>query len=415
MALTKVSTPGIKDEAITLAKLLHGDSNSNGKFLRANNGADPSFETIDLTALSASNLTSGTIPDARFPSALPAIDGSALTGITSTTINNNADNRVITGSGTANTLESESNLTFTSNVLKVQNGVSDANDSNLLHAVAGGTATRGIMLGTGRATGASQNDGMGYIDAIDSDSNNYGAQLQFRIGGTRVMVIGYNSNDNVGIGNDYPLKKLTVQADQNTHGIFLTQSNDYDSGWGFHADDTSGALKIDRSINNNFGYRRATFHQDGGLCFGSDTAAANALDDYEEGTWTPQISFGYNTYNQSYSYQQGQYTKIGNRVFLTCYVAFSNKGTASGVARLGGLPFSNANISVNYAHGSAWINGWNGGATVPTGYVEVNSSNYRIERQRTDNPSSSFGVSICDNTNFNNGTDMMLNLQYRVN
>jgi hypothetical protein len=24
-----------------------------------------------------------------------------------------------------------------------------------------------------------------------------------------------------------------------------------------------------------------------GLCFGSDTAAANALDDYEEGTWTP--------------------------------------------------------------------------------------------------------------------------------
>jgi len=33
MALTKVSTPAIKDEAITLAKLLHGDSNSNGKFL----------------------------------------------------------------------------------------------------------------------------------------------------------------------------------------------------------------------------------------------------------------------------------------------------------------------------------------------------------------------------------------------
>ena len=46
MALTKVSTPAIKDEAITLAKLLHGDANSDGKFLRANNGADPSFETV---------------------------------------------------------------------------------------------------------------------------------------------------------------------------------------------------------------------------------------------------------------------------------------------------------------------------------------------------------------------------------
>ena len=31
-------------------------------------------------------------------------DGSQLTGITGTTINSNADNRIITGSGTANTL-----------------------------------------------------------------------------------------------------------------------------------------------------------------------------------------------------------------------------------------------------------------------------------------------------------------------
>ena len=39
---------------------------------------------IDGSALNASNLSSGTIPDARFPSALPAIDGSALTGMAST-------------------------------------------------------------------------------------------------------------------------------------------------------------------------------------------------------------------------------------------------------------------------------------------------------------------------------------------
>lgn len=169
MALTKVSTPAIKDEAITLAKLLHGDSNSNGKFLRANNAADPTFETIDLTALSASNLTSGTIPDARFPSTLPAIsganltnldasdlasgtipdarfpatlpdvsaanltnipaanitgtlpaiDGSNLTGITSTIINGNAANRIIAGSDTSNTLSGQANLTFSNDVLQV--------------------------------------------------------------------------------------------------------------------------------------------------------------------------------------------------------------------------------------------------------------------------------------------------------
>ena len=45
--------------------------------------------------------------------------GANLTGITGTTINNNANNRVITGSGTANTLEAESALTFDGTTLQV--------------------------------------------------------------------------------------------------------------------------------------------------------------------------------------------------------------------------------------------------------------------------------------------------------
>ena len=104
MALTKIKTDGVTDDAITsgkipanavgsseiadesvtLAKLEHGTSSNNGKFLRANNGADPTFETIaqpDLSNLSASNLTSGTVPDARFPATLPAISGANLTNL----------------------------------------------------------------------------------------------------------------------------------------------------------------------------------------------------------------------------------------------------------------------------------------------------------------------------------------------
>ena len=72
-----VVTADIADQAVTLDKLPHGTGSNDGKFLRANNGADPTFETV-----------------------------------TSTTINTNADNRVITGSGTANTLNGEANLTF---------------------------------------------------------------------------------------------------------------------------------------------------------------------------------------------------------------------------------------------------------------------------------------------------------------
>ena len=71
----------LADDSISLAKLEHGTSSNNGKFLRANNGADPTYETLDLTALSASNLTSGTVPDARFPATLPAASGANLTNL----------------------------------------------------------------------------------------------------------------------------------------------------------------------------------------------------------------------------------------------------------------------------------------------------------------------------------------------
>tara|TARA_Y100001937_G_scaffold27891_1_gene40208 strand:- start:216 stop:971 length:756 start_codon:yes stop_codon:yes gene_type:complete len=57
MSLTKISTDGFKDQSIDLTKLPHGDSNNDGKFLRANNGADPSFETVASGGGSSSQLT----------------------------------------------------------------------------------------------------------------------------------------------------------------------------------------------------------------------------------------------------------------------------------------------------------------------------------------------------------------------
>tara|TARA_R100000329_G_scaffold1609_2_gene2753 strand:- start:835 stop:3036 length:2202 start_codon:yes stop_codon:yes gene_type:complete len=49
-------------------------------------------------------------------------DGSNLTGVSGTTINNNGDNRIITGSGTAATLEGEANLTFDGTQLRNNSG-----------------------------------------------------------------------------------------------------------------------------------------------------------------------------------------------------------------------------------------------------------------------------------------------------
>ena len=52
IANNAVTTNKIADEAVTLAKLPHGTSSNDGKFLRANNGADPTFETVNTDLVS---------------------------------------------------------------------------------------------------------------------------------------------------------------------------------------------------------------------------------------------------------------------------------------------------------------------------------------------------------------------------
>ena len=65
---------------------------------------------------------------------------------------------------------------------------------------------------------------------------------------------------------------------------------------------------------------------------------------YEEGTYTPAISFGGGTTGIGYSNQVGFYTKIGRLCFVTMRVTLSSKGSSSGVAAVT-LPFTSANIS----------------------------------------------------------------------
>ena len=76
-----------------------------------------------------------------------------------------------------------------------------------------------------------------------------------------------------------------------------------------------------------------------GLKFGSDTAAANALDDYEEGTFTPVFV---NVNAPTYSSQVGRYTKIGNAVHCTVSIDVSTGlDTSDGsTVSIGGLPFT---------------------------------------------------------------------------
>ena len=93
---------------------------------------------ITGSSLNASNLSSGTIPDARFPSTLPAIDGSALTGIAVTDnirTNTNAtflQNVNVSGTTTATTFIGN----LTGNVTGNVSGTSGSTTGNAATATA---------------------------------------------------------------------------------------------------------------------------------------------------------------------------------------------------------------------------------------------------------------------------------------
>jgi hypothetical protein len=74
---------------------------------------------------------------------------------------------------------------------------------------------------------------------------------------------------------------------------------------------------------------------------------ANTLDDYEEGVWTPDITFATaGDLSVAYDIQSGAYTKVGRLVtiHLTITTSTFTHSTASGELRIGGLPFQGAEL-----------------------------------------------------------------------
>ena len=145
---------------------------------------------------------------------------------TVTTINNNADNRVITGSGTANTLEGESNLTFNGTQLDLGHGDSTFNrwqknqlrfngddHANIDHYTTG----KYIKFRTSASSGADstvlQLYPTGFISAVTTGfgqfrKTNTGVLLDFQHGTTQVGNIGIGSSStSYNTSSDYRLKE----------------------------------------------------------------------------------------------------------------------------------------------------------------------------------------------------------------
>ena len=175
------------------------------------------------------------------------------------------------------------------------------------------------------------------------------------------------SDEEVGIGETSPLGKLHVKtadsggsADSGADELVLENSgaagitilsgtaNSGSVRFGDSDDNDNGMLVYNHGSSPYMrfftgGSVRVRLDADG-LKFGSDTAAANALDDYEEGTYTP-------TSGASLTVTYANYTKIGRLVFLNADITVGSTSGSSAFAIT--LPFDGVD---NYYSGLVQYN-----------------------------------------------------------
>lgn len=152
------------------------------------------------------------------------------------------------------------------------------------------------------------------------------------------------SANKVGIGDVTPTQTLDVAGGIGMNNTWFTMGGNNI----LFSDSTFGTILQSHPTSNFIAFRDSSGVEKfrvrgaGGVTFNGDTAAANALDDYEEGTATFKmvIAGTEDNYVSSYSYNTAPYVKIGRMVFcqISMYVTFTS--TPSGTVRISGLPFT---------------------------------------------------------------------------
>jgi hypothetical protein len=277
-----------------------------------------------------------------------------------------------------------------------------------------------------------------------------------------------NSSGNVGIGTDSPAQKLEVTGGGNSIGVLRVSttgstagtfaSADFVTGTGaisigsegtgrffiydgsldrftfgagtdsgvtlaakgtgviaFITNSSSERLRIDSAGNVGIGTTSPATELDvsgsirasTGILFGTDTASANTLDDYEEGTFDFGITFGGASVDMTYGARGGKYTKIGRQVTVTGLIGLSNKGTSTGAATITGLPFTVFNNNANYSGISVGYLANITFADYIHGFARINETSISL-REATN-----AGVNTpLTNADFANNSEILLSLTY---
>ena len=132
-----------------------------------------------------------------------------------------------------------------------------------------------------------------------------------------------------------------------------------------------GAVNISHNGNTKIATASTGVNVTGGIGLGG-TGTANILDDYEEGTWTPNVG-GDSTYNE----QVGKYIKVGNHVTLWFTLRINARNSPSAPYIVAGNPFTNNNAigGTGVVH---YFNSIQTAAVVLTTRIDINGGNINI-------------------------------------
>jgi hypothetical protein len=200
--------------------------------------------------------------------------------------------------------------------------------------------------------------------------------IAFSEGGAEAMRI--NSSGQVGIGSTNPNRTLVLDATSGSN--FELKRSPNSGGLYFETDGTDGVMRSVGATGSlifqtNGTNERMRINSSGAMLLGTTTAgsasagdlvvnggvflggtaAANELDDYEEGTHTPTVTPGTSgTLGFGSGSTVMSYIKIGNRVFVNGYLLFSTVSSAVGSSFSVTLPFA---VKTGLSSDSEWGGG----------------------------------------------------------
>jgi len=415
MALTTINSSGIKDDSIVNADIKSDAAIAKSKL------ASLSITNADIDANAA-------IAFSKLAS-LPA----ELTGST--------NNQITTVTG-ANAIQGEANLTFDGDYLFIGGATASDAINGAQNFIIKDTSSDG---GMSFLSGAS---GLGQIHFSDTDANGQGRVVYnhngnslglYTDGSERLNIDGYGIHKITKAtisGQGSNCAALKVNDDYNHYGVISVKdqsaSNEHNACFqainaATGSDVTNNMIRSVDADSQNWAHgrycaRSHLFNINGstntttkvkidsdGIKFGSDTAAANALDEYEEGTYTPTFTFG-GSFNGTVSAAYGTYTKIGRVCHINVNIQLSSKGTHGGVCRFT-LPFASSNIlsgtSVESGGLITYHNGFNTNLSTITA-TPVNNSSYVLLRANYSN-ANSFEV---DNNDVDDDLDFRCTMTY---